>query len=36
VMGGGLAAALGLYIGIDFHPNVVDAHIWKRRSARTA
>lgn len=36
VMGGGLAATLGLYIGINFHHYVVDAIILKRRSVRTA
>ena len=36
VMGGGLAATLGLYMGINFHHYVVDALIWKRRSVRTA
>jgi hypothetical protein len=36
VMGGGLAATLGVYMGINFHHYVVDALIWKRRSARTA
>ena len=33
VMGGGLAATLGLYMGINFHHYVVDALIWKRRTA---
>ena len=32
VMGGGLAATLGLYMGINFHHYVVDAMIWKRRT----
>ena len=32
VMGGGLAATLGLYMGINFHHYVVDALIWKRRA----
>ena len=32
VMGGGLAATLGLYMGINFHHYVVDALIWKRRT----
>jgi hypothetical protein len=36
VMGGGLAATLGLYMGVNFHHYVVDALIWKRRSVRTA
>jgi hypothetical protein len=36
VMGGGLAATLGVYMGINFHHYVVDALIWKRRSVRTA
>ena len=36
VMGGGLAATLGLYMGINFHHYVVDALIWKRRSVRAA
>jgi hypothetical protein len=33
VMGGGLAATLGVYMGINFHHYVVDAMIWKRRAA---
>jgi hypothetical protein len=33
VMGGGLAATLGVYMGINFHHYVVDALIWKRRPA---
>jgi hypothetical protein len=36
VMGGGLAATLGIYMGINFHHYVVDALIWKRRSVRPA
>ena len=36
VMGGGLAATLGLYMGINFHHYLVDDLIWKRRSVRTA
>jgi hypothetical protein len=31
VMGGGLAATLGVYMGINFHHYIVDALIWKRR-----
>jgi hypothetical protein len=31
VLGGGLAASLGIYMGINFHHYVVDAFIWKRR-----
>ena len=31
-MGGGLAATLGVYMGINFHHYIVDAMIWKRRS----
>ncbi len=31
-LGGGLAATLGLYMGINFHHYVVDALIWKRRA----
>ena len=31
VMGGGLAATLGIYMGINFHHYIVDAMIWKRR-----
>lgn len=31
-LGGGLAATLGVYMGINFHHYVVDALIWKRRS----
>ena len=34
VMGGGLAATLGVYMGINFHHYIVDALIWKRRSVR--
>ncbi|HVG54653.1 MAG TPA: hypothetical protein VM846_09500 [Vicinamibacterales bacterium] len=30
-LGGGLAATLGIYMGINFHHYVVDALIWKRR-----
>jgi hypothetical protein len=33
VMGGGLAATLGIYMGINFHHYIVDALIWKRRTA---
>ena len=33
VMGGGLAATLGVYMGINFHHYIVDALIWKRRAA---
>jgi hypothetical protein len=32
VMGGGLAATLGIYMGINFHHYIVDAMIWKRRT----
>ena len=32
VMGGGLAATLGVYMGINFHHYIVDAMIWKRRA----
>ena len=32
VLGGGLAATLGIYMGINFHHYIVDALIWKRRS----
>jgi hypothetical protein len=32
VMGGGLAATLGIYMGINFHHYIVDALIWKRRA----
>ena len=31
VLGGSLAATLGVYMGINFHHYVVDALIWKRR-----
>ena len=31
VLGGGVAAILGIYMGINFHHYVVDAMIWKRR-----
>jgi len=31
VLGGGLAAAVAIYMGINFHHYVVDALIWKRR-----
>ena len=34
VMGGGLAATLGIYMGINFHHYIVDALIWKRRQVR--
>ena len=30
-LGGGLAATLGVYMGINFHHYIVDALIWKRR-----
>lgn len=33
VLGGGLAATLGIYMGINFHHYIVDALIWKRRAA---
>jgi hypothetical protein len=36
VMGGGLAATLGVYMGINFHHYVVDALIWKKRRAAAA
>ena len=36
VMGGGLAATLGVYMGINFHHYVVDALIWKKRRVATA
>jgi hypothetical protein len=36
VMGGGLAASLGVYMGINFHHYVVDALIWKKRRVATA
>jgi hypothetical protein len=29
--GGGLAATVGIYMGINFHHYIVDALIWKRR-----
>ncbi len=32
-LGGGLAATLGVYMGINFHHYIVDALIWKRRAA---
>jgi hypothetical protein len=32
VLGGGLAATLGIYMGINFHHYIVDALIWKRRA----
>jgi hypothetical protein len=32
-LGGGLAASVGLYMGINFHHYIVDALIWKRRRA---
>lgn len=35
VLGGGLAASLGLYMGINFHHYMVDAVIWKRRRLAT-
>jgi hypothetical protein len=35
VLGGGLAATLGIYMGINFHHYIVDALIWKRRSGPT-
>ena len=31
VLGGGLAATIGVYMGINFHHYIVDALIWKRR-----
>lgn len=31
-LGGGLAATLGVYMGINFHHYIVDALIWKRRA----
>ena len=31
LLGGGVAAVLGIYMGINFHHYVVDAMIWKRR-----
>jgi hypothetical protein len=33
VLGGGLTATLGVYMGINFHHYVVDALIWKRPGA---
>ena len=30
-LGGGLAATIGVYMGINFHHYIVDALIWKRR-----
>ena len=35
-LGGGLAATLGVYMGINFHHYIVDALIWKRRTALPA
>jgi len=32
-LGGGLAATIGIYMGINFHHYIVDALIWKRRKA---
>ena len=32
VMGGGLAATVGIYMGVNFHHYIVDALIWKRRA----
>lgn len=36
VVGGSLAATLGVYMGINFHHYVVDALIWKRRRVAPA
>ena len=36
VLGGGLAAAVGIYMGINFHHYVVDGLIWKRRRVAPA
>ena len=36
VLGGGLTATLGVYMGINFHHYVVDALIWKRPGAGRA
>jgi hypothetical protein len=36
VLGGSLAATLGVYMGINFHHYVVDALIWKRPRAAAA
>jgi hypothetical protein len=33
VLGGGMAASLGIYMGINFHHYLVDALIWRRRPA---
>jgi hypothetical protein len=30
-LGGGMAATVGIYMGINFHHYIVDALIWKRR-----
>ena len=35
MLGGGLAASLGVYMGINFHHYVVDGLIWKRRRTRS-
>jgi hypothetical protein len=34
VLGGGIGASLGIYMGINFHHYLVDAVIWRRRVAR--
>ncbi len=33
VLGGGIGASLGIYMGINFHHYLVDAVIWRRRRA---
>jgi hypothetical protein len=33
VLGGGMAVTIGIYMGINFHHYIVDALIWKRRTA---
>jgi hypothetical protein len=32
-LGGGMAATLGVYMGLNFHHHIVNALIWKRRKA---
>jgi hypothetical protein len=34
-LGGGMAATLGVYMGLNFHHHIVNALIWKRRKAVT-
>jgi hypothetical protein len=36
LIGGGIAAAAAIYMGINFHHYVVDAVIWKRRRTAAA